>query len=160
MAVDLSEFVDAARRQVRSPGGTEFQSTEEVWVGYLLDGFWEARLDGLFGGFIADEDGIITPTSGDEDLPREQVQLIVIYAGFLALRGEILNARTASKYKAGPVEFEEERSATVLKAILDNLTKRRDEVLKEVSGAVADYVIDAYAARTDALVHGCVAFIL
>lgn len=50
MAVDLSDYVDTLRREVTPPGSTLFATvSDDVFVGYMCDAFWEVTLDGFLG---------------------------------------------------------------------------------------------------------------
>lgn len=83
MAVDLSDYVDTVRREVTPPGSTLFGAvSDDVFVGYLCDAFWEVTLDGFFGTaqkvdssgtipsalFSCDSSGIVLPASDPEVL--------------------------------------------------------------------------------------------
>lgn len=158
MPVDLSDLVDSLRREVNTPGADSFpDANNSVYVGYLQDGFWEIRLDGIssFDGYTEAE-GIVSPvdSSGDvdpdgTDLDRTLQQLIVLYAGVRMIRNQLLNLQSVFRAKAGPVEYETQYSASLLKAVLDELRARRDLILYRLAnvGAVTDYYIDALSAR-------------
>lgn len=146
--VDLSEFVPSLRREVTPPGTDLFpDANDDIFVGYLSDAFWEARLDGFVQKWSCDEDGIVEPLDGiDDDLPRELVGLLVLYAGIKILRNRIMNLNTAFRAKAGPVNYEVENSANLLTEMLKQLAARRKELLEEVE-ATPTYYHDAYFIR-------------
>ncbi len=154
MALDLSddEYIAALQREVIPLGSSTFSTIEaDSWLGYMTDAFWEAKLDGFMPGFVADEDGLVTnenPTV--PDLDRRFVSLIVLYAGIRILRNQILNMNTGFRAKAGPVEFEQQNSATMLAEMLKQLRETKDRLLKELDEAdavTAVQIIDAFSTR-------------
>lgn len=154
MSVDLSNYVETLKREVTPPGSTLFADVgEDTWIGYLADAFWEARLDGFLSSWEASEDGIVTPSEvGGDDMPRDSVALVVLYAGIKVLRNRILNINTGFRAKAGPVEYETQNSATVLAEMLkqlqgvkDRLLKARDDALN-VNGTTT-LLVDGYSVR-------------
>lgn len=152
MAVDLSDdqYVDSLKREVVPLGSTLFDGVaDDQWVGYLTDGFWEAKLDGFLPGYVADEDGIVTNEVGGPDLDRRYVALIVLYAGIRILRNRILNMNTGFRAKAGPVEFEQQNSATMLAEMLKQLRATKDRILEELEAAdeTSVMVLDAFSTR-------------
>jgi hypothetical protein len=153
MAVDLSDLVDSLKREVNAPGLTQLpDATDTQYLGNLQDGFWEAVLDGLIEGYT-ETDGIVTPVSGTTDLSRELQQLVVFYAGFRIVRNLMRDLKTAFKASAGPVSYETEQSANLLKSILDDLKGKRNFLLNRLSdlGAVNSVYIDALSARDDSI---------
>jgi hypothetical protein len=150
MAIDLSDYIDSLRREVTPPGSTLFTDVSDaVMVGYLADGFWEARLDGLLVGFESDPDGIVTPlVVGADDLSRAPISLIILYAGIRILRNKILNTNTMLKATAGSVAFEQQNSATVLAEMLKQLRITKDQLLLN-SAVLATRVsmVDAFSVR-------------
>lgn len=159
MAVDLGDLIESLQREVNSPGGDSFpDATDDSFLGYLQDSFWEIRLDGVtsFDPYV-EADGIVTPSdSADDDLGRVLQQLIVLYAGIRIIRNQLLNLQTLFRAKAGPVEYETQQSALLLKAILDELKGRRNLVLGRLSdvGTTTDYYIDALVEREYSIDYG------
>lgn len=156
MAVDLSDLIDSVKREVNAPGLDQLAgATDAEYLGNLQDGFWEAVLDGVILGYT-ESDGIVTPQSGDTDLARELQQLIVLYAGFRIVRNQLRDLKTAFKTSAGPVSYEIEQSANVLKLIMDDLTQRRSIVMTRLSDIYASRAVyfDAVQTREDSLVYG------
>lgn len=153
MAVDLAEdqFIASLKREVTPLGSTLFSNVTDnaVWLGYLTDAFWEAKLDGFMENYV-EEDGEVSHVSGGADLDRKYVALIVLYAGIRVLRNRILNMDTGFKAKAGPVEFEQQKSATMLAEMLKQLRATKDRVLTELDQAEETYalVLDALSVRT------------
>lgn len=152
MAVDLFDLVESLKREVSPPGSDLFpDSTDDNWLGSLTDAFWEVRLFGFLtgytenaaarGGPAAFGEGKITPTSvSDEtyddpsgystlDLPRELQQLIVLWAGYKVALARLGSLNSTFRAKAGPVEYETQQAASVLKGILDQLKSRIDYIL-------------------------------
>ena len=153
MSVDLADYADSLRRAITPLGGTAIAVGDDMLVQHLADAFWNARLDGFFPKYVANEDGVITALNGDgTDLPREWISLIVLYASIDALTKQVLSTRTKFRAKAGPVEFEQENSATVLAEMLKQLaaSKKRllEDLLDSASGTTPVYLIDAYSTRS------------
>lgn len=143
MATDLSELIPSLKREVSTPGSEETtfpDASDDSWLGYLSDAFWSARLDGMLSDYTA-SDGVVTP-----DLDGELQQLVILYAGMAIIRTELLRMQTKFRSKAGPVEYEVEQAATVLKGLLDEMTARKAIVLKrlsDVNAGSSTYYIDS-----------------
>lgn len=160
MVVDLVDYIDALKREVQPPGSSIFDAVSQSdWVGYLTDAFWEARLDGFLTHWVAVEnsstDVTIEPTTvGGDDMPRQYVALVVLYAGIRVLRNRILNTNTGFRAKAGPVEFEQQNSANLLSEMLKQLKATKDRIIESLEQqAVSNLpgggvlVLDAFSAR-------------
>jgi hypothetical protein len=155
MAIDLGDLVDSLRREVNPPGFDLFpDATEDEWIGNLQDGFWEAVLDGIISGYN-ENDGVVTPKSGDKDLSREFQQLVVFYAGFRIVRNALRQINTVFRAKAGPVEYETQQAATILRSILNDLMDRRKYLLDRLAdhGLVNSFYIDAVISRDQNIMH-------
>jgi hypothetical protein len=150
MPTDLSDYIDSLKREVTPLGSTMFDGVaNSVWLGYLTDAFWEARLDGLMPGYSCDSEGICTKDSDpDADLPREYIALVVLYAGIRVLRNQILNTSDL-RTKAGPVEYEKQTSATMLAEMLKQLRDTKNRIIEELDDADETSVlyIDAFSTR-------------
>jgi hypothetical protein len=148
MAIDLADHAPSLRREVTPLGSTLFASvTDSDLTAYLADAFWEARLDGFLTGYAADEDGVVTPTSGSTDLSLAGVALVVMYAGIRVMRTQILNMNTLFRAKAGPVEFEQQNSAIMLREMVRALQERRNLLIERSLMMTDVHVIDAYSTR-------------
>lgn len=180
MAVDLSDLIDPLKREV-SPPGTDLYptATDDNWLGNLTDAFWEIRLYGFLAGFEENAaarggpvdfgEAIVTPIGADEDyddttgyvagedLGRELQQLIVLWAGWKIVLNQMQNLTTTFRSKAGPVEFETQRSASVLKGVLDQLKAKIDFITGNLSvygQGTNTAVFDAIVERTYSQVLG------
>ena len=156
MAVDLEDLIDPLTREVSPPGSDLFpNATDAEWTGNLSDGFWECILDGVITGYT-ESDGLVSPSSGTEDLSRDLQQLIVFYAGFRIVRNQLRDVATLFRAKAGGVEYEKQQAATLLRALLDELTRKRTLLLDRLSdvGAVDSYYADAVADRSASISYG------
>lgn len=136
MAVDLTDLVENLRREVEPPGGTLFtDATDAQFEGYLTDSFWELVIAGYISGFTEDE-GVVTEDtatpSADNDISRQLQQLILINAGMKIIRIKMIDLDTLFRAHAGPVEFETQKSASVLKAVLDSFQKRYDDIIEDL----------------------------
>lgn len=156
MAVLLEDLIPSLQREVSPPGEDLFpDAIDDEWLGNLQDAFWDARLDGLLEGFTEAE-GVVSPMSGTTDMTRDLQQLVVLYAGIRIVRNHLRALNTLFRAKAGPVEFETQKSANLLKGLLDELHARRNLVLTRLSdvGSVDSYYIDALVARDESLAYG------
>jgi hypothetical protein len=149
VAIDLSDYAPTLRREVTPLGSTLFASIPDTQLTpYLTDAFWEARLDGFLAGYTADEDGSVEPTTtGADDVSPAGVALIVLYAGIRIMRNRILNMNTGFRAKAGPVEFEQQNSATMLAEMLKQLRDRKNQLLERALPLTDVLLVDAYSTR-------------
>lgn len=158
MPLDLADLTPNLLREVTPPGGDLYPTaTEDELVGYLQDGFWEARIDGLLNGWT-ELDGSISPDPPNTtEIPREFQQLIVIYGGVKVLRTALLNAQTTFRANAGTVGYETQLSAQVLVNLLRELQDRRQRILIRLAdlGTLPFFsYIDGVAAREFSLLNG------
>ena len=173
MAVDLFELVEPLRREVNPPGSDLFpDSTDDNWVGSLTDAFWEIRLHSLLDGFeenaasrggpAAFSEAIVTPIGvaddtyddpdgydPDSDLSRELQQLIVLWAGWKIMLARMSSLNSLNRAKAGPVEYETQQAASVLKTLLDQFKARIDFILDALANSGSSTVVfDALVERS------------
>jgi hypothetical protein len=166
VAVDLADYTDTLRREVSPPGSTTFAAVaDDVLVGYLTDAFWEVKLDGFVEPWVADIDGVVIPASDFEaqtsagpytptdydpavDMPRDQVALVVLYAGIKILRNNLISTNTRLSARAGPVEFTTENSANVMTEMLRELTAIKDRLLALKTMFTDVSLIDAFSGRS------------
>lgn len=159
MAVDLSDLIPSLEREVSPPGSDLYpDAVDDDWLGQLEDSFWEAKLFGFFSNYT-DSDGLVSPISGTEELSRELQQLIVLFAGIRSTRMKLMNMNTMFRAQAGPVSFETQQSANLLKGILDGLEAKINSLLDALPDSIlgdasSTYYINALFARTDALNYG------
>lgn len=163
MSVNLGDFTDSLRREVTSPD-TVSTVGEDTLTGYLIDAFWDAKLDGFLDKWTADTDGVVLPltdlqvVAGSEsfaetayvpgvDLGRDRVSLIVLYAGAKMLRNRILNTPSSFKAKAGDVEYERQTAASVLSEMLKQIRATQDRLLTQSE----TYAITTSIAYVDAV---------
>lgn len=145
----------------------------------MIDAFWEVRLHGFLAGFeenaasrggettfgegvvtpvgvVVDYDGVAGYLTG-RDLGRDLQQLVVLWAGWKIVMARLGSLNSTFRAKAGPVEYETQQAATVLKAILDSLKAKIDFVLQHISiyGRGADVVVfDSLVERSYAQAQG------
>lgn len=139
MAVSLSDLVPSLLREVQTPGTDTYPTaTIEDWQGYLSDAFWEVALLGIINPTEFTEAAFqITPvTAGGSDLGREYQQLLVLWAGARVVSGKILEYNSSFRAHAGPVEYEVQKAASVLTAILERIQKRLDDILEHLPNNV------------------------
>lgn len=154
--IDLSDLIDFLKAELNVPGSDSYpDATNAEWALQLSTAFWEVVLDGLISGY-KEVDGIISPESGTTALSREMQQLVVFYAGVKVVRNQLRDLKTAFRAKAGPVEFETQQSAQVLKTLLDELTRRRNFLLHRLSdaGTSETHYIDIIVERENSINNG------
>jgi hypothetical protein len=171
MSVDLANLTENLQNEVQSPGGTQFaDATDDDYLGYLINSFWEIRLYGFLMGFEEDSAarggppefgvGIVTPLgvdptyddpfgySIDQDLPRELQQLIVLWSAWKITLTNMASLNTTFRAKAGPVEYETQQAASVLTAVLDQLKAR-------IMGII-DLLPSGYGSRNNVVVFDAI----
>lgn len=166
MATLVADLREALKREINVPGFAQLPNiTNSQLDGYIADGFWEARLLGLLSGytqtdgteFATPPGAVIYKTADDSDLPPEYQVLVVIVAGLKLLRLKALNLAVSLRAHAGPVEYEQQVSATVLREILQSLERRMRELLlyhSELQGSSAFFYFDGELQRTSSMVQG------
>ena len=157
--IDLNDLIPALEAALTVPGGVSpyAAASEDEWLLKLLNGFWNAYNDGLFRGYTVDEDGLVSPTSGTTDMGRDVQQIIVLYAAIDTFRATLMQMNTLFRAEAGPVKYETQQSAQVLKGLLDALMEQRKFILARLSdggGVVDTYYIDAIQSRDSAINSG------
>lgn len=147
MSVDIADYVDSLRREV-TPIGETTDVTDADLLQHLLDAFWDAKLDGFMQDYTADENGVVTGLhSNTPPFPRELVALCVAYAGARIVRLRISNTDALFRAKAGPVEFETQQSANVLRELLIQLQRRKDQLMQALE-RTDSVILDALTTRT------------
>ena len=159
-AVDLSDLIPDLEIALTAPGQTATYAAvgEDEWIGRLKNAFWSAYNDGLINGYTCNEDGVVTPTSGSSTFGRDLQQIVLFYCGLNKVQNELMQIKTRFKAKAGPVEYETEQSAGVLKAILDSLLRQRDDIMDRLSSmnGVSMVYIDSVRQRDYAFRDGLI----
>lgn len=137
MATPITDLRASLRREINIPGFPQLPDiTNSELDGYIMDGFWEVRLLGMLESYtLTDGTEFATPpgnvikgTTDDSDFPPQYQMLVVIDAGLRMLRLKMLELARGITAKAGPVEYQNQPSATVLRAILDSLQQRLNEL--------------------------------
>ena len=156
MAIDLGELIPNLVGEVNPPGGNMFpNATDDDWLVRLQNAFWETVLDGIVSGYT-ESDGEVTPDSGTTEFPRDLQQLVIFYAGISIIRNKMHDVKAKFRAKAGPVEYETEQAATILKAVMDELVRRRNIILNRLAdlGRADSFYIDMVLERSDSLIYG------
>lgn len=147
MAVDLADFIPSLKREVSVPGaaGVLDAASDEELIGALVDAFWLAKLDGFFTSWTCDEDGLITPIEvGGEDMPRNLVAVVILYAGIKVIRNKILGTGSTFRAKAGSVEYETATSASVLTELLRQLRETQKQLLEKLDDGFESTSVDTF----------------
>lgn len=148
--MELLELVPSLQRAVAPPGefATFFpNATDDDLAAAVADAIAEAQLDGFLSGFSMNLDaGTVTP-----DLSSPQQALVILYGMARVVRARISNLNNRTRYKAGPVEAEEEQSASVLVQLLRDINQRKKDMLEEAkhgSMVRAFAMVDMYVTKS------------
>lgn len=148
--VDLEDLVEDMKAELTVPGTSSYATaTTAQWIAKLRNAFWEARLDKVITGYD-EEDGTITPTTGDTPLARELQQIIIFYAGLNVVKNRLMDLKTSFRAKAGQAEFERQQSTQALVALYKELVAKKKmllEVYSESQTNASGYYIDGVMAR-------------
>lgn len=158
-SVDLEDLIPDLKIELQTPGATTYDSvSNEEWVVRLRNAFWDAHVNGFMSGFTESE-GLVSTLNNPSAaaMTRDQQHLIILHAGMAVIRSELRQLNTRASYEAGPVKYETEKSAQVLKGLLDDMTQRLNYLLNRLAdtGQTSDvYYIDAYMSRQVAINSG------
>lgn len=148
MAVDLTDLVEYLRAATGKQDAAT--PTDDQLLMDLRNAFWDARLDlgfkrGPLGGYREEDGEIFTVQDGEPDLDRSLQQLVVVWAAINRVVHEIKDMQTLFRAKAGPTEYETQRSAQSLVGVLRHLTDRRKELVDDLgaNGVIADTIVDS-----------------
>ncbi len=146
MATLTEDLIPMFNREINIPNNEQITGlTAPNKIGYIEDGFWDARLAGMLDSFsIFDGADIVPPGvagknyfadagSATDDLPTQFHMLVVMTAGFRLLRLKIMELAVNFTAEAGPVSFEQQASATTLRALLASLERRLAELKHQYS---------------------------
>lgn len=127
-ATDVNELVEPLKREVSAPGrfaATFPSSDDRTLVGYLMDAFAAAQIDGYFPSQLVDVDN----EEVEPSLSAAGRQLVVIYAAERITTNRIVELKQSVVYEAGPVKYETQNSAAVLTQVLKDLRARRERIV-------------------------------
>jgi hypothetical protein len=155
-AVDLNELIPDLKAAMTPLGSAETSLetvSDEEWTSRLNNAFWTAYNQGLLEGFTCNADGIVTPISGTATFTRDLQQIVILYCAINEAENGFRQIKTRFKAKAGPVEYETEQSATVLKTIMDSLLSQKAIILDRlaVKNTIATVYIDSVRQRDDSM---------
>lgn len=166
MATPVTDLRPVLRREINIPGFEQLPDIGNSELdGYIKDGFWEARLLGMLSTYtLTDGTEFATPTgdvikkiADDGDLEPQYQVLVAIVAAMKMLRLKTLSLAVNLRAHAGPVEYEQQASATVLRAILESLSRRLNEIKTAYSSIIpagALYYFDGELQRDRAILDG------
>ena len=137
MAVAVADLADKVRFAVNIPGSTfvTTRGNDAHWESIVAQSFWYARLKRFFTDYrlSADETEIVTVEPAEGDMPGELQQIIVMMATLRVIESKMLELETKFRAKSGDDEFEVQRSAQVLAALLkakrDELAEIREDLV-------------------------------
>lgn len=153
----IEDLIPFAKSEVNGPGGAFVDADDDEWTTAIVNAFWTARMWGYFEGFAVDADmEEISHISTDAEFPRALGQIIVKFVGMNALETKLANTPTSKRAKAGEVETETQRGASLLVELLKQ--KRREleqlnEQLLEQFPALSGFV-DLVLVRQDQALSG------
>lgn len=151
MSVDLGDRIPDLVAEINPPGVDLYTAAGDAdWIDRLKNGFWSAVLEGVIKGYAVDDDGLVTPTTGTTDMPRDLQQIVVLYTAYKVVLYKLLEAKTRFKAVAGPVSYETEQSAGVLREVLQNIRNSLNLVINRLGdmNAVNTTVLDAVIERS------------
>lgn len=155
---DLNDLVEMLKAETNVPGADLLaDATDADYVLRLQNAFWEAYLDRVISKTYNESFEVITP-----DLPRDLQQLVVIYAAFNIACNNFMNIQTRFRAHAGPVEYETERSASLLKGLLDKMYARKTALITALlaeSNSADACVFDMVLARDRAFMDGTASYV-
>lgn len=166
MATNISAMISQLQREVNPPGYELFpDALPGDFLGYVTDGFWEGRLMGVFTGWtVKDGSELATPVSGtfitndnEDNFPDEHQMFTTIIAGFRLVQRRAVTLAQNFKAEAGPVAYEQQVSATVLREILQSLERRLNlykELYSDLIASEVFFYMDGVAQSSYALVTG------
>jgi hypothetical protein len=166
MATLVSDLRAILLREVNVPGFEQLPDiTPADLDGYIKDGFWEAHLSGLVQDytqtdgteFATPTGDVIKATADDGDLPKQFEMLVVIFAALRMLRLKLLNLAVNFSASAGPVSYEQQASATTLRAVLATLearVKELKEIYSDEIGGGAFIYFDSVLQRASSVAFG------
>lgn len=128
----LSTLVEPLKREIAVPGefANVFPSTsDDDLIGSLADGFAEAQLWGFFGTMTLT--AVTDDFETDPDLSAAGGAIILTFTATRIIRAQLRALNSAERYQAGPVKYEIEKAASVLKDELDFLQDRLNALIEE-----------------------------
>lgn len=146
MGTLVTDLIPMLEREINAPGVELFTTIGGgSKIGYIQDAFWDAHLTGMLTAYtVADGADLVPPgiagqsyftDSSTKTLSLDQQfwMLIVLFAGFRLIRLKIMNLAVNFTAEAGPVKYEQQASATTLRALLASLTMRISELKEQYS---------------------------
>lgn len=161
----LSTLIEPLKRELAVPGtfADLFPNTTDAdLLGSLADAFGQSQLYGFFPENTLEYQAAVdnpdpTPDVAadwlvDPDLSPAGGAMVVIFASLAFIRAQLRSINQMERYKAGSVEYETSKAASVLQEEMRFLQKRLDDLVdmkdKEAQvGAGMASVYDNYLAR-------------
>jgi hypothetical protein len=154
----LTTLVEPLKRELAVPGVFDDafpDTTDSDLAASLADGFSEAQ---LFGYFTDMSLGLAPDFETSKELSAAGGALVLLFTSMRIIRAQMRALTTSERYKAGPTEFEIQRSANLLRDELKYLQTRLDSLIvtaqRAARGARSASVIDGYWARQTAMFGG------
>lgn len=152
MSVALASLIDRVRNSVNAPGGSFITADDPDWVAALGNGFWSIRIKGYFTEYrLSEDEQSIETIVGDEDMPGELRQLVVLQTAISALEGKFAELNTKFRAKSGEEEYETGKTASLLQDILKarraELAALHEQIVSDPGLARYSYVCDLVSVR-------------
>lgn len=152
--VDMTELIPQLEAYLSIPGQESVyaDATDDEWTAKIVNAFWRAVLDGVIVNYSIDEDGIVSPISGDTTFAREYQQVVIIYAAINIVKNAMLQTKTLFRAHAGSVEYETQQASQVLTGLLRSFEEEKNIILERLSDIATTNVsyIDSASNRLDA----------
>lgn len=128
--MDLRTLVPALQRASAPPG--QFAdlfplATTTEMASRLADAAAEAQMDGFLNQLTVDPDAL---TIGPDPVAQSVSAVLVLYAWSSIVKTQVMNLKTRTRYKAGPVESEVEQASGVLQELLREVDGRKKDLIK------------------------------
>jgi hypothetical protein len=125
----LDVLVPSLKRALTMPGEFEvvYPNTSDAdLTASLGDGFARCQLYGYFLSFQLDTFvWEVTP-----DLTPPEGSLVVLFTSGEIVKARLLDMKSVTRYKAGPVEYEVQMASSLLTELLKSLVAQRQELVK------------------------------
>lgn len=159
MSVALSTLIPRVKASVNAPGGSFITAEDADWIAALGNAFWAIRIKGFFTEYrLSDNDQAIETIEGDDDMPGEVQQLVVLQCAIAALEGKFAELNTKFRAKDGDSEFETGKTASLLTDILKarrlELAALHEQLVSSPALARYSYACDLVTVRLNSAFVG------
>jgi hypothetical protein len=157
LSVDLGEYVNDYRLIINPPGEDLYPNMgDSEAIDRLRNGFWTAKLDTFLASYTESEGLISNTSTGGPEITRDLIQLVIYYTALDTIATSLRNTTTVFRAKAGPVEYETQNSAQLLRDLFQELRQRKNFLLQYLAGlgVISPGYVDMVIARGDSIYFG------